>query len=285
MAGARTALVVEDDKLLADMLAAVLKGEGYNAAILHEGTGVTEWVREHHPDLILLDLMLPGRSGYDICQELKLDRETNLIPILICTARSQHEDLIHGLSVGGDFYLTKPFTIDQLHDAIRHVLAWRSEVEQSGTAGEIRFQLKSDTQYLGELNRLLASLFHHTGLDEDQVFQLTTAVREMGCNAIEWGNKKCIDQPVSVTYRIDPEKVVILIRDQGPGFDRSNLSHAACHEDPAAHMDVRKEKGLRLGGFGILLSRGMVDDLQYNDAGNEVRLVKRLGKAPATSGS
>src|SRR5207302_6038239 len=111
---------------------------------------------------------------------------------------------------------------------------------------------------------------------EDQAFELTTAVREMGNNAIEWGNRKQIERPVTVTYRIDRDKIVIVIRDEGSGFNREELPHAACAEDPAKHLSVREEKGLRVGGFGIFMTRGLVDDLQYNETGNEVRLVKRF---------
>ena len=64
----------------------------------------------------------------------------------------------------------------------------------------------------------------------------------------------------------------------GPGFDPKELSHAANAEDPTAHMEVRDEKGLRVGGFGIMLTRGLVDELKYNSTGNEVRLVKRFPK-------
>ena len=274
-------LIVEDDKMLAELLGSILERQGYESTTLHEGTPVVDWVRQNRPDLVLLDLMLPDISGYDICEKLKLDRETNLIPIVIVTARAQHEDMLRGLRVGANFYLTKPFDISQLEHAIDQAFAWRHELESAGTEGEVHFQLKSDTHYLEELNHLLSSLFLYTGLSETQVRDLTMAIREMGTNAIEWGNRKQVDRPVKITYRIDPEKVTILIRDSGPGFDRGNLKHAAKLEDPVGHMEVREEMGLRCGGFGILMTRGLVDDLEYNKEGNEVRLVKRFAKQPA----
>ncbi len=274
----RKALIVEDDTILSELLTVILKGMGFECSVLHDGTDAAAHARELQPDLIMLDLMLPGRNGYDICQELKLDRETNRIPIVICTARTQHEDLLKGLRVGANFYLTKPFTIDQLRHAVDHVFDWKRELEAAGAAGEVHFQLQSDTQYIEELNRMLSSLFLFTGLTKDQVFELTTAVREMGNNAIEWGNRKQVDRPVTVTYRIDGEKVVIIIRDDGPGFNRAELAHAAKPDDPCAHMEVRETKGLRPGGFGIFMTRGLVDDLQYNETGNEVRLTKRFSK-------
>jgi len=275
------ALVVEDDRLLSELLSQILGDMGYETSIIDEGTTVADWVRQNCPDLVLLDLMLPGRNGYDICEELKLDRATNRIPLVIVTARSQHEDMLRGLRVGANFYLTKPFTIEQLRAAVEQVMGWRQSLEQQGAQGEIHFQLRSDTQYLDELNGLLSSLFLYSGLTEDQAFQLTTAVREMGNNAIEWGNRKQIERPVTVTYRIERDKIVIVIRDEGSGFNRHELPHAACEEDPAKHLAVREERGLRCGGFGIFMTRGLVDDLQYNEAGNEVRLVKRISRSPA----
>src|SRR5438477_12433877 len=88
----RKALVVEDDVMLAELLAEVLRRMGFETSILNEGKSAVDFVRQNHPDLVLLDLMLPDRSGYDICEALKLERETNLTPIIIVTARSPPED-------------------------------------------------------------------------------------------------------------------------------------------------------------------------------------------------
>ena len=134
--------------------------------------------------------------------------------------------------------------------------------------------MQSDTRYLEELNDLLSSLLMHSGLSETQARQLTTAVRELGANAIEWGNQKEVERLVTVVYQIDPEKVTIAIRDTGPGFNPANLPHAADPEDPIKHIMVRETLGLREGGFGIMMSRGLVDEMKYNQTGNEVQLIK-----------
>jgi anti-sigma regulatory factor (Ser/Thr protein kinase) len=218
--------------------------------------------------------MLPDVDGYDICRELKLDRTTNLIPIVMVTARTAHEDKVRGLEVGANYYLGKPFTEKQLQRAVAEVLNWREELTRRGAEGEVHFQLRSDVQYLEELNQLLASLFFFTPLSQAQVKQLISVVREMGANAIEWGHQRQVERPVTVTYRIDKEKVAIVIRDTGPGFNPRELPHAARHDDPVGHLPIREALGLREGGFGILMARAMVDRLEYNDKGNEVRLVK-----------
>jgi two-component system OmpR family response regulator len=268
------ALIVEDERDTGQILAEHLRHWGYEPTILTEGRPAVPWIREHQPSLVLLDLLLPDADGFQICETLKLDRETNLIPVIMVTALSGDDERVRGLQVGANRYLTKPFTANDLHRAIQDALAWQDDLKRRGTDGEIHFQLQSDTQYLDELNGLLGSLFLFSGLTQSQVKQLTTAVRELGTNAIEWGHQNQVDRIVTVVYRIDPEKITIIIRDTGPGFNPEKLPHAADSEDPVKHMMVRETLGLREGGFGILMARGLVDSLEYNDTGNEVRLVK-----------
>ena len=98
----------------------------------------------------------------------------------------------------------------------------------------------------------------------------------MAQNAIEWGNKHQSDRLVAIRYRVYPDRVEIVVRDQGVGFDRNHLPHAAAPGDPFTHLDVRDKLGLRAGGFGLMICKGMVDDLSYNDVGNEVTLTKRF---------
>src|SRR4051812_8645219 len=93
----RGVLVVEDDEALAELEVELLRRGGFEPSVMHTGGGVAAWVREHEPALVLLDLMLPDVSGYDVCQQLKLDRETNLTPVIIVTARALPSDRLHGL--------------------------------------------------------------------------------------------------------------------------------------------------------------------------------------------
>ena len=281
----RKALIVEDEEDTGQILAEHLRRWGFEPTVLNEGKPAVPWVQQNHPDLILLDLLLPGMDGFSICEHLKLEPETNLIPVIMITALTGHEDKVHGLQVGANRYLTKPFTAADLSKAIQDSFAWRQEVEKHGADGEIHFHLQSDTNYLEELNGLLSSLFLFSGLTQSQAKQLATAVRELGTNAIEWGHQKQVERLVSVVYRIDAEKITITIRDSGPGFDPTNLPHAAQPDDPVAHMMVRETLGLREGGFGILMSRGLVDDLQYNEKGNEVRLIKYFPPRTAAAGN
>src|SRR3954466_10590154 len=185
----RTALVVEDEPELGELFAEILRLRGISATVLHAGRPAPDWIRKNNPDLILLDLMLPDRDGFSVCEEIKLDRQTNLTPIVMVTARARHEDLVKGLAVGANEYVTKPFTIEQLNGAIDRALGWRKELLKCGARGEIHFELKSDARFLEELNHMLSSLFLYSGLRSESARQLTTAIREMGMNAIEWGHR------------------------------------------------------------------------------------------------
>jgi anti-sigma regulatory factor (Ser/Thr protein kinase) len=167
--------------------------------------------------------------------------------------------------------------------------AWRDTIRERRLEGEIHVELNSEPVFLQDVNEFLTSLYRETPLSGEQIMQMRQALMEMGQNAIEWGNKHRVEELVEITYRVSSDRVEIVVRDQGGGFDRTKLTHAASADDPLAHMDVREKLGLRDGGFGMLISRGMVDDLRYNEKGNEVTLIKRFpddaGLPPDPEGS
>ena len=256
---AQIALIVDDEEDITTVIAQIVRSRGFEPHVLHEEVPRLIGRAIDLPDLLLLDLMLPDLDGYSVCRQLKLDRTTNQIAIVMVTGLGRPEDRVHGLEVGANEYVTKPFTVDQIATALNRAMAWRENLLQSGTQGEVNFEMRSDTKLLAELNQMLSSILLHSGLSETDASRLTMAVREMGTNAMEWGHRKQADMLITVTYRIDPKKVEIIVRDTGPGFDRSNLPHAADPEDPVGHMELRNALGLRPGGFGILMSRGLVD--------------------------
>ena len=276
----RTVLIVDDERDTNDILAHLVRAQGYEPVQLFDGRGVVEAVRRRHPLVVLLDLMMPEMDGFEVCAQLKRNRETNLVPVVLVTALADAKDRTEGIRVGANGHLAKPFTAAQLFAAIDEALAWRVEHEGRGTTGEINFDVRGELSYLQQANDLLADLYAHTPLNERQVKDLRQAVLEMGGNAIEWGHGKDAEKPLRITYRIDPKGVTLVIKDQGPGFDPQHLPHAASDADPIGHLDVRNDLGKREGGFGIMLSRGLVDEFRYNDKGNEVTLVKRFAARP-----
>jgi DNA-binding response OmpR family regulator len=113
-------LVVEDDKKVASFLEKGLREEGYAVDVSHDGTDGLVKAHVHEYDLVLLDIMLPGRSGLEIVRDLRSRERT--VPVLMLTARDDREDVVMGLDAGADDYLTKPFGFDELLARIRALL-------------------------------------------------------------------------------------------------------------------------------------------------------------------
>jgi DNA-binding response OmpR family regulator len=271
-----TALIVEDHPDQAQMVAGLLRFRNFEPIVAGDGETGLRLAREHSPDVVILDLMLPDISGFDVCRRLRSDRATMLTPIVMLTALGDATNRLHGFRVGANAYVTKPYGMKDLIDAIAAARAWRTEIDRGNMHGEIHVELNSEITLLQDLNDFLLSLCQSTPLTTEQVMHLRQAVMEMAQNAIEWGNRHQSDRLVNITYRVYDDRVEIIIRDQGQGFDRGNIPHAAASDDPFSHLDVRDKLGLRSGGFGLLICEGMVDELRYNDVGNEVTLIKRF---------
>ncbi len=112
-------LIVEDEPKLANVLSDYLKASGFESVLLADGAEVVPWVREHMPDIILLDLMLPGRDGMDICKDI---RTFSRVPIIMVTARVEEIDRLLGLELGADDYICKPFSPREVVARVKAVL-------------------------------------------------------------------------------------------------------------------------------------------------------------------
>ena len=123
-------LIIEDEKDIVRMLDYNLKKEGFRALSANNGEDGLDMARKEHPDLILLDLMLPEMDGLEVCKAIKNDTKTAHIPIIILTAKAQETDKIVGLELGADDYMTKPFSPRELIARIRAVLRRAKEKDK-----------------------------------------------------------------------------------------------------------------------------------------------------------
>ncbi|RSM77604.1 DNA-binding response regulator [Amycolatopsis sp. WAC 01375] len=133
--GGRRVLVVEDDVTIAESIAARLRAEGFTVDLAHDGPSGVETDAEREPDLVVLDVMLPGFDGLEVCRRIQARRP---VPVLMLTARSDETDMLIGLGVGADDYLTKPFSMRVLsarvHALLRRVeRSARTDVSEAGT--------------------------------------------------------------------------------------------------------------------------------------------------------
>ena len=133
----KTVLVVEDEEDILALLHFNLIKAGYEVVCAARGEEALTAIAAGTPDLMLLDLMLPGIDGLEICRRLRDDPATGEIPIIMLTARGEEEDVVRGLDLGADDYVTKPFSIKVLLARIQSVLRRRSEARRQADGGEL----------------------------------------------------------------------------------------------------------------------------------------------------
>ena len=115
-------LVAEDDRDIADLIAHYLRKQGWEPHVVGSGDEAVAYARRHSIDLVVLDLMLPGLSGLEVCRLLRGDKTTEALPIIMVTARAEETDRIVGLDIGADDYLAKPFSPNELVARVRALL-------------------------------------------------------------------------------------------------------------------------------------------------------------------
>jgi len=150
MSGQTRILVVDDEEKIVNIVKAYLEREGYQVITAYDGKAALDLARSQLPDLIVLDLMLPGMSGWDICRALRKESE---VPIIMLTARDEDTEKIVGLELGADDYLTKPFNPKELVSRVRAVL--RRSIGRAATTmvlniGELSIETDKRLVYRGE---------------------------------------------------------------------------------------------------------------------------------------
>ncbi len=138
-------LIVEDEAKLANLLKDYLKQSGFEATVIHDGSQVESWLASNTPSIILLDLMLPGKGGVDICKDV---RKSSQVPIIMITAKVEEIDRLLGLELGADDYICKPFSPREVVARVKAVLR-RSE---SGNKPSEKGLLLDPTTYKATIN-------------------------------------------------------------------------------------------------------------------------------------
>lgn len=163
-------MIIEDDQTIRDELSLLLGNEGYSVIPITDFTEITRQIKEHMPDLILLDLGLPGRDGLTLCADI---RKTSSLPVIIVTSRDSSADEFRGLSLGSDDYITKPYDVPVLLARVKAVLRRSAGIQESDIieANGLRLSLTKGTISMNgrtaELTRnelkILAHLMTHAG--------------------------------------------------------------------------------------------------------------------------
>ena len=122
-----TVLVADDDPVTARFLASLLREKGYDVLLAGDGERALELIREHRPDLLLSDLVMPYRDGINLVRAVRSDADLDRMPVILLSLKDREEDIVHGLEQGADDYVVKPFNARELLARVRKQLERRSE--------------------------------------------------------------------------------------------------------------------------------------------------------------
>ncbi len=271
-------LVVDDDPALHELIEGTLTGEGHSLQHAFNGREGLEMLRQGNFDLALIDYVMPEMDGGEFLEELRHDHP-DLRAVMI-TAFGTPEAVLVAMRKRVCDFITKPFSIADLKAAVGSALGNESPVEIEVLSADphwVQLRVPCDLAAVPILQKLLMQL--KADLPEETREAMAYAFREMLNNAIEHGGKLDPTKSVEVACIRTKRTIIYWIKDPGEGFNPAQLEHAAVNNpagDPFRHVTIRDEKGLRAGGFGILMVNQLVDELVYNERRNELMFIKYL---------
>jgi DNA-binding NarL/FixJ family response regulator/anti-sigma regulatory factor (Ser/Thr protein kinase) len=286
-AARQIALLVEGDPEIENALRMVLEPQGWEIALARDNSSAWEQVNVRTFDLIVTAGHTSGSEDVTLLREMrKIHPHTRMI---IVTDESTPKDVIESMREQAFSYFAKPFSLDHFEGIVRIAIegpCWDDGIEvASATPDWINLLVRCDAK---TADRLMQFLREISDLPEAEGRTAGMAFREILLNAMEHGGKFDPEQYVEISYVRTRKMVTCRIKDPGQGFSLEELKHSAIANppsDPLRHAVVREEKGLRPGGYGVLLARHLVDELLYNEQGNEVLLVKYLDPPRPWTGS
>jgi CheY-like chemotaxis protein/anti-sigma regulatory factor (Ser/Thr protein kinase) len=275
-------LIADDDRATRHMLKGVLEEAGFAVTAVEDGEAALKELREGEFDLLLTDVWMPGVNGLELLS--RLHQEPRHPRTIVMTSDDTSDVMLRAIREQAYHYFRKPFDPNAVVELVKDAVS----ANPSGAPIEVisavphwiellvPCELEAVARIIGFMSQLKSELS-----DEDRE-HVGFAFRELLTNAIEWGGKLDPNQKVRISYLKTKRMVQYRISDPGTGFKIEDLNHAAIsnpEDDPMQHSEVRKQKGLRPGGYGLFMVRDLVDELLYNEVHNEVVLVKYLNPA------
>jgi len=229
-------------------------------------------------DLVLLDIGLPSMSGLDVLACIRNMASPPLV--IVMTADDTSATLLEAVRRQAYRYIRKPFPPSAAVEVVSEAGTPASALSIEVVSARPEWLELVAPCTLEVADRIQSFVLHlEANLPEAVREAVASAFRELLTNAIEWGGKFDPNRKVRISCVRTKRLLLYRIADPGEGFDIDKLRHAAItnpDDDPMAHLQVREEQGLRPGGFGLAMTRSLVDDLIYNEARNEVILIKYL---------
>jgi CheY-like chemotaxis protein/anti-sigma regulatory factor (Ser/Thr protein kinase) len=275
----KTILLVGADATVEQLLQTAAKGMSLQIETARDNSTCLERVKEQSFDLVITDIHTQGMDDLELLRRLRWLRPE--IKVIVLAPQSTTEDVIEALREHAFGYFSQPLdasTFVQLVTQALQVKNWTDGIELLSARPEwIALRVRCRRMTADRLMQFMREL--RMDLPAEERENLGIAFREMLMNALEHGAGFDQHKTVEICAVRTPRVILYQIRDPGEGFSMDDLPHAAAAnppDDPIAHLAYRTEHGMRAGGFGMMIVRDLVDELYYNEKGNEVLLIKHL---------
>jgi len=279
-AAGRRILLVDDDRGLRHVLSTLLTDAGYAVTSVGDGPEAVALLGDEHFDIVVVDIGLPSMNGLEVLTHARALPTPPLV--IVMTSDDTPETLIEAVRRQAYRYIRKPIAPNAIVEIIEGAVARAAAAALSIEVVSARPEwLEIIAPCSLEMADRLQSFVMHLEADLPEPVResVAQAFRELLTNAIEWGGKLDPDRKVRISCVRARRMLLYRIADPGEGFDIDRLRHAAISnpaDDPFHHLDVREAHGIRPGGYGLAMTRSLVDELIYNEARNEVICIKYL---------
>lgn len=273
--------VVDDDKHTRILIEAQLKTLG-EVRMFPNATEARAAAEESLPDLVVSDIDMEGMTGLELLSWIR--ERSRTLPVIIVSAFHSDDNLFKALESGATDFICKPFPLRNIRSAAKNALRTIQPdggIEMASLAEWVMFEFDSDHEYLRRVNALIATLVEKKA-SKDVCNAIRLAIEEVGTNAIEWGNRNDPNLRVSIRYRLDADRITIIIEDQGAGFDNLGLPEAP--DNPEDLQELRRNEGKRIGGYGLGMVMEIMDEVAWNKAGNRILLTRHLHDRKGSEG-
>ena len=260
------------------LLTEILRDGKYTVVAVPDGAAALKKLKADKFDLALLDVWMPKKNGLEVLSALK--KSSKKPKVIVMTSDDTPETLLSAIREEAYQYVAKPIEPKSLLTLVRETLAKTSKTLPieviSARPTWVELSVPCSLEAAERIEAFMAHM--KAGLSEEVQRSVGQAFHELLLNAVEWGGKLDPSRKVRISYLRGNRMVLYRIADPGPGFKFAELEHAAISIEPTnpRARRIRQQKGLRPGGFGLLLAKANVDDLLYNEAQNEVVFVKYL---------
>jgi two-component system, OmpR family, response regulator len=272
-------LVADDDRTTRLLLSETLRAQKYTIVCVEDGAAALKKMNAGKFDLVLLDIWMPKMNGLEVLKKLRNAKKRP--KVIVMTSDDAPETLLSAIREEAYQYVSKPVEPRALVSLVRETLEKKADVAPievvSATPTWVELLVSCSLAEAERIENFMAHL--KTGLSDDVQRAVGQAFHELLLNAVEWGGQLDASRKVRISYLRAKRMLMYRIADPGPGFKFTELEHAAIShapDSPTMHDEFRQKKGLRPGGFGLLMTKASVDELLYNEAQNEVVFVKYL---------